>query len=63
MPALTVDWTHDPFFEHLFPDAHDQMDLSSRNEGDGAPAESDFTRRPSRPNKPFAGLMSDSPNR
>nr|WP_054862001.1 hypothetical protein [Natronolimnobius sp. AArcel1] len=28
-PALTVGRTHDPFFEHLFPDVHDQMDLSS----------------------------------
>jgi len=40
-PALTVGRTHDPFFEHLFPDVHDQMDLSSLDEVDGAPAESD----------------------
>ena len=40
-PALTVGRTHDPFFEHLFPDVHDQMDLPSLDGVDGTPAETD----------------------
>jgi hypothetical protein len=26
-PALAVGQEHDPFFEYLFPDVHDEMDL------------------------------------
>lgn len=37
-PALAVGRDHDPFFEHLFPDVHNEMDLPNLDENDGAPA-------------------------
>ena len=43
-PALAAGRTHDPFFEHLFPDVHDQMDLPAVDGGDSAPAESDSSQ-------------------
>ena len=39
-PALAVGREHDPFFEYLFPDVHDEMDLPDLDEGAGAPAHS-----------------------
>lgn len=39
-PALAVGREHDPFFEHLFPDVHDKMDLPDLDEIAGVPARS-----------------------
>jgi len=39
-PALAVGRDHDPFFEYLFPDVHDEMDLPDLDEISGAPAHS-----------------------
>jgi len=39
-PALAVGREHDPYFEYLFPDAHDEMDLPSLDEVAGAPSNS-----------------------
>ncbi|MEY7848133.1 helix-turn-helix domain-containing protein [Natrarchaeobius sp. A-rgal3] len=40
-PVLAVGRTFDPFFEHLFPDVHDRMDLPDLEEGDCAPTGTD----------------------
>ena len=37
-PALIVGRNHDPFFEYLFPDVHDAMELPALAELDDAPA-------------------------
>jgi hypothetical protein len=37
-PALALGREHDPYFEHLFPDAGDRLDLSKFDEG-GTPSE------------------------
>ena len=42
-PALAVGREHDPFFEYLFPDVHDQMELPDLEENDDAPARSAAT--------------------
>lgn len=42
-PALAVGREHDPFFEYLFPDVHDQMELPDLGENDDAPARSATT--------------------
>lgn len=39
-PALAVGREHDPFFEYLFPDVADQMELPDLDESDGVPAKS-----------------------
>lgn len=39
-PALAVGREHDPFFEYLFPDVYDQIDLPERDDMDDAPAHS-----------------------
>jgi hypothetical protein len=39
-PALAVGRNHDPFFEYLFPDVHEEMDLPDLDEISGAPAHS-----------------------
>lgn len=39
-PALAVGREHDPFFEYLFPDVHDQIDLPDLDDMDDAPAQS-----------------------
>ncbi len=39
-PALVVGREHDPFFEHLFPDVHDKMDVPALDENDRAPTPS-----------------------
>ncbi|SFS09758.1 Sugar-specific transcriptional regulator TrmB [Halomicrobium zhouii] len=39
-PALAVGRDHDPFFEHLFPNVHDEMDLPNLDENDGSPTSS-----------------------
>lgn len=39
-PALAVGREHDPFFEYLFPDVHDEMNLPDLDEVAGAPAHS-----------------------
>jgi len=44
-PALAVGRDHDPFFEHLFPDVHDEMDLPNLDEISGAPANSSDSDR------------------
>ena len=44
-PALAVGREHDPFFEHLFPDVHDKMDLPDLDEIAGAPTHSSDTDR------------------
>ena len=36
-PVLAVGRQHDPFFEHLFPDVHDQMELPDLDDVDDAP--------------------------
>jgi hypothetical protein len=36
-PALAVGREHDPFFEYLFPDVHDEMDLPDLDDVDDAP--------------------------
>jgi len=36
-PALAVGRAHDPFFEYLFPDVHDEMELPDLDELAGAP--------------------------
>jgi hypothetical protein len=35
-PALAVGREHDPFFEHLFPDVHDEMELPDLDDVDEA---------------------------
>ncbi|ELY77216.1 hypothetical protein C486_17265 [Natrinema gari JCM 14663] len=40
-PALAVGREHDPFFEYLFPDVADQMELPDLDGADGAPAKSE----------------------
>ncbi len=37
-PALAVGREHDPFFEHLFPDVSDEMELPDTDEQAGAPS-------------------------
>lgn len=39
-PALAVGRKHDPFFEYLFPDVHDEMDLPDLDEMADAPTHS-----------------------
>lgn len=39
-PALAVGREHDPFFEYLFPDVHDEMNLPDLDENDDAPTPS-----------------------
>jgi hypothetical protein len=39
-PVLAVGRDHDPFFEYLFPDVYDEMDLPDLDEISGAPAHS-----------------------
>ncbi|WP_276256737.1 DUF7437 domain-containing protein [Halomontanus rarus] len=39
-PALAVGRDHDPFFEYLFPDVHDQMDLPNLGDRNDAPTQS-----------------------
>jgi hypothetical protein len=39
-PALAVGRDHDPFFEYLFPDVDDEMDLPAAEEVSGAPGDS-----------------------
>ncbi len=39
-PALAVGREHDPFFEYLFPDVHDEMELPDLDEIAGAPTNS-----------------------
>jgi hypothetical protein len=39
-PVLAVGREHDPFFEYLFPDVHDEMDLPELDEVSGAPSHS-----------------------
>ena len=44
-PALALGGEHDPYFEYLFPDVHDDLDLLGLDDGDIAPerAEADRT--------------------
>lgn len=44
-PALALGGEHDPYFEYLFPDVHDDLDLPDLDDGDIAPerAEADST--------------------
>lgn len=44
-PALAVGREHDPFFEYLFPDVHDEMDLPDLDEIAGAPTDSSDSDR------------------
>jgi hypothetical protein len=39
-PALAVGRQHDPFFEHLFPDVHGEMELPDLDDVDDAPTHS-----------------------
>ena len=39
-PALAVGRKHDPFFEHLFPDVHDEMELPDLDDVANAPTDS-----------------------
>ncbi len=39
VPALAVGRDHDPYFEYLFPDVHDQMDLPDPKETETMPAD------------------------
>ena len=39
-PALSVGREHDPFFEYLFPDVHDEMDLPDLDDVADAPTDS-----------------------
>jgi len=39
-PALAVGREHDPFFEYLFPDVHDEMELPDLDDVDNAPTDS-----------------------
>jgi hypothetical protein len=39
VPALAVGRDHDPYFEYLFPDVHDQMDLPDPVEAETTPAD------------------------
>jgi len=38
VPVLAVGRDHDPYFEHLFPDVHDQLDLPDLDERDTTPS-------------------------
>jgi hypothetical protein len=42
-PALAVGREHDPFFEYLFPDVYDEMDLPDLDTVDNAPTRSSDT--------------------
>ncbi|MFC6942714.1 helix-turn-helix domain-containing protein [Salinirubellus sp. GCM10025818] len=42
-PALVVGREHDPFFEYLFPDVHDEMDLPDPDTVENAPTRSSDT--------------------
>jgi len=44
-PALTVGRDHDPFFEYLFPDVDDEMDLPTLDTVQNAPPRSSDTER------------------
>jgi hypothetical protein len=44
-PALTVGREHDPFFEYLFPDEHDEMDLPDLDTVENAPTRPSDTDR------------------
>lgn len=39
VPVLAVGRDHDPYFEYLFPDVHDEMDLPDLDETETTPAE------------------------
>lgn len=39
VPALAVGWNHDPYFEYLFPDVHDQMELPDLDDQETSPAQ------------------------
>jgi uncharacterized protein with von Willebrand factor type A (vWA) domain len=41
VPALVVGREQDPYFEYLFPDVHDQMDLPDLEEQETSPAQPD----------------------
>ena len=41
VPALAVGREHDPYFEYLFPDVHDQMDLPDLDVQETSPAQPD----------------------
>ena len=41
VPALAVGREQDPYFEYLFPDVHDQMDLPDLDEQETSPAQPD----------------------
>jgi len=41
VPALAVGRGHDPYFEYLFPDVHNQMDLPDLDEQETSPAQPD----------------------
>ena len=44
-PALAVGREHDPFFQHLFPDVHDEMELPDLDDVDDAPMHSSDSDR------------------
>jgi len=41
VPALAVGREQDPYFEYLFPDVHDQMDLPNLDARETSPAQPD----------------------
>jgi len=38
VPALAVGREHDPYFEYLFPDVHDKMDIPDLDEQETSPS-------------------------